>query len=440
MPFPIVAIVGLPNVGKSTLFNRILKRHAAVVDSTPGVTRDRHYAFADWNGIRFSLVDTGGYMPDGEGGQLAAAVREQTLIAAEEADIVLFVTDALSGESEVETELARIIRKKKVQVVHVVNKVDDPSRLALAYEGEQFGLGEPFPVSAQTGNNLAELLDEIANRLQELKPIQPSSPPSEELSLAIIGAPNSGKSSLVNRLVGKPRVVVSDIPGTTRDSIDTILTYHSRAIRLIDTAGLRRRRLGEQGLEFYSTLRSLRALERSDVAAIMVDATLGLTQGDVRLAQNAAESGAGVILAINKWDRLEAESRQSDVWLDEWKRRTPQLGWIPILYISALTGRNAISVVEEALKINERRSVRIPTPELNTTIVPLLQRSPPPAVKGKFIRIKYAAQVSAGPPKFAFFASYANLVPEQYIKFVERLLREHYDFKGVPITISFRGK
>ncbi len=440
MSLPIVAIVGRPNVGKSTLFNRIIKRQQAVVDPSPGVTRDRHYTTAEWIGVQFTLVDTGGFMHDGEGDKLNAAVREQTLIAAEEADVVLLLTDAMAGESEEESELARLIQKRPVKVLLVANKVDDPSKLALAYEGRKFGFGDPFPISAQTGFNVAEMLDEIIRILVEMKPIMPTADPHEELSLAVIGAPNSGKSSLINRLVGKERMVVSDIPGTTRDAIDTLISYHGRSIRLVDTAGLKRKRYGQEGLEFFTSLRTLKALDRCDVAAVMIDATLGITQGDVKLVQTAVDAGAGVILVMNKWDIMEKGEKKSEKLLEDWKRRAPQMSWIPMLYVSATTGRNAISVVEEALAIRELREHRISTSEINNEIIPLLQRTAPPAIKGRFVKVKYGVQVSIKPPKFAFFASYANLIPEQYRRFAERILRERYGFRGVPITIQFRGK
>lgn len=440
MPLPIVAIVGRPNVGKSTLFNRVIKRQQAVVDPAPGVTRDRHYAVAEWTGIQFSLVDTGGYIPDGEGDRLNAAVREQTLIAAEEADVVILLTDAMTGESEEEAELARIILKRSAKALLVANKIDDPSKTALAYEGRRYGLGSPFPISAQTGFNVAEMLDEVVRIIVELKPVMPAAPQFEELSLAVIGAPNSGKSSMVNRLVGKERMVVSDIPGTTRDAVDTIVNYQGKAIRLVDTAGLRRKRYGEQGVEFFTSLRTLRALDRCDVAAVMIDSSLGLTQGDVRLVQTAVDAGVGVIIVMNKWDLLEGGENNAEKFSEDWKRRAPQLAWASMLFVSALSGRKSISIIEEALKIKKNRAYRISTSEINNEIIPLLQRTTPPAVKGKFVKVKYGAQVSVNPPKFAFFASYASLIPDQYYRFTERLIRERYGFHGVPIKIEFRSK
>ncbi len=440
MPLPIVAIVGRPNVGKSTLFNRIIKKHLAVVDPSPGVTRDRNYTEAEWAGVRFTLVDTGGYILPGDGDELADAVREQTLIAANEADIVLLVLDAQAGATEVESELGRIIQRRKAEAILVVNKVDDQSKIALAWEQPNMGLGDPFPVSAQTGFQVAELLDELTERIRRRQPNAPPPGEGEILALAIIGAPNSGKSSLVNRLVGKERMVVSDIPGTTRDSIDTIIQYHGDSVRLVDTAGLRRKRYGVQGIEFYTTLRALRALERCQVAVIMIDAARGLTQGDIKLAQTAADAGVGLLICANKWDAVERDQGRADKWMENWKSLATQLTWAPMLFVSALTGRKAISVIEEALVVKAEREKRVVTSELNEKIVPLIRRTPPPAVKGKFIRIKYGAQVESAPPKFAFFASHANLVPENYRRYVERLIREEYHYRGVPIKVEFRFK
>lgn len=450
MPLPIIAIVGRPNVGKSTLFNRIIKRQDAVVDPTPGVTRDRHYAESDWDGVRFTLVDTGGWTPDGEGDALATAVREQTRIAAEEADIALLVCDAQAGPSNDERDLARILLKSGRPTIVVANKIDDVTRQGLAWEIPNYGLGDPLAASGRTGYMVAELLDVVVAKLRELKPVQPSVPAPEVLSLAIIGAPNSGKSSLVNRLAGKTRMVVSDIPGTTRDSVDTYIHYSGQTIRLVDTAGLRKRRLGEQGLDFYCTLRALRAIENCNVAVVLVDVEKGITQGDIRLAQTAADTGAGVIVAVNKWDKLTAsagsEEVQSspeglaDMWLKEWKRRAPRLNWLPMLFISAVTGRRAVNVIEEALKVKAERLRRIPTSELNESIVPMLQRTPPPSIKGRMVRIKYAAQIDSTPPTFAIFASHAATVGDAYLRFTERIIRERYGFRGVPIRVQFRNK
>ncbi len=440
MSLPIVAIVGRPNVGKSTLFNRIIRRRVAVVDPEPGVTRDRHYAETEWGGVAFTLVDTGGYLPAGKGDELTAAVTEQTLIAAEEADLVLLIADAKASSSDVDLGLARIIIKQDVPAIFVVNKIDDPQQVGLAWELPSVGMGDPHPVSAKTGYLVGDLLDEVAARLQEFKPQLPAMPDAEELSLSIIGAPNSGKSSLVNRLAGEERMVVSEIPGTTRDAVDTVIQYHGRRIRLIDTAGLRRKRFGQQGLEFYCTLRALRALERCDVAAVLIDAAIGLTQGDIRLINLAADSRVGVVLCVNKWDAVEKDPKGADRWLMEWNRKAPSLSWVPVLFISALTGRRSIKVIEEALVVKAEREKHVPTSQLNDNIGPKLIRTPPPAVKGKYIRIKYGTQVQNTPPKFAFFTSHAELIRKPYKRFVEKLIRDKYGFKGVPISIVFREK
>ncbi len=440
MPLPIVAIVGQPNVGKSTLFNRIIRRRQAVVDPKPGVTRDRHYAEAEWDGVSFTLIDTGGYLPARAGNELSAAVTEQTLIAAEEADLVLFLADVETGFSDVELELARVLNRKDVPVIFIANKVDDATKVGMAWELQSVGMGEPLPVSAQTGYLMGDLLDHVAQRLRELKPQLPAAPAEEDLSLAIIGAPNSGKSSLVNRLAGAERMVVSDIPGTTRDAVDTIIQYHGRRIRLIDTAGLRRKRYHQQGLEFYCTLRALRALERCDVAVVLIDAVIGFTQGDVRLINQAAQSGVGVIMGVNKWDAVEKDPRGADRWIAEWKRKAPSLSWVPTLFISALTGRRSIKIIESALNVKAERDKHIPTSRLNGDIGPELARTPPPAVKGKYIRVKYGTQTQDAPPRFIFFTRHAGLIRQPYRRFVEKLIRDKYGFNGVPINVQFREK
>ncbi|MFH0765946.1 MAG: ribosome biogenesis GTPase Der [Calditrichota bacterium] len=440
MPLPIVAIVGRPNVGKSSLFNRVIRRQAAVVDPQPGVTRDRHYAEAEWDGVCFMLVDTGGWLPPGDGDDLTDAVREQTMIASEEADILLFLADAQSGPTDVDQSLARLLRRGKAPILLLANKVDDPIQIGLGYEIAGLGLGEPLPVSAKSGHRIGDMLDSLVRLIRELKPTLPESPAPEILSLAIIGAPNSGKSSLVNRLTGDNRMVVSDIPGTTRDAVDALIKYHGDTIRLIDTAGLRRKRYGQQGLDFYITLRALRAIERADVAAVLIDGTRELTQGDIKLVNQAAEMGAGVIAAVNKWDAVEKDPKSADRWIAEWRWKAPRLSWTPVIFISALTGQRAIRVIERALQVKQERERRISTSELNDAIVARLIQQPPPAVKGKFIHIKYGSQVGSAPPRFAFFTSHADLVGLAYRRFVEKLIRERFGFEGTPIRIVFKEK
>ncbi len=439
MPLPIVAIVGRPNVGKSTLFNRIIRRKQAIVESTPGVTRDRHYAEANWSGVSFTLVDTGGYLPVGEGDELMDSVREQTLIAANEADLIIMMTDAVAGLTDADQELTRIVQKRGCEIMFVANKIDDASRLGMVWE-VSLGIGDPYPISALNGYQVGDLLEGMVDRLKELKPVAGSRSDPHELALAVIGAPNSGKSSLVNKLSGEERMIVSDIPGTTRDSVDTVIKYHNRSIRLIDTAGLKRKRYGQRGLEFYSTLRSIRALERCDVAVVLIDGTLGMTQGNIRLINQAVDQGVGVIIGINKWDIVEKDPKTADEWIEKWRWKAPSLKWIPIYFISALTGQRAIRVVEEAFRVKDELNRRISTTEFNDTVVKILSRTPPPAIKGKNVRVKYAAQVTSKPPTFAFFARYADLVPEHYKRFAERIIREQYTFQGVPVRVVFRKK
>ncbi|MBC8465476.1 ribosome biogenesis GTPase Der [bacterium] len=440
MPLPIVVIIGRPNVGKSTLFNRAIKRRSAVIDPTPGVTRDRNYAEALWNGERYTLVDTGGYLPSSYSDVITEAVREQTLIAADQADLILFVFDAVSGITDIDKEIALIISKKDCPVMFVANKIDDTSQSGLAYESTLPGMNDMCPASAKTGFQFAEMLDELVNKLKEQNLLRNPKRNREELALAIIGAPNSGKSSLVNRLSGDIRMVVSDIPGTTRDSIDTIINYHGKSFRVIDTAGLVRKRWGLKGIEFYTTLRSIRALDRADVTLIMIDAMKGITQGDQRLVNQAADKGNGIIIAVNKWDVFEKDAKSADDWLKEWKRRMPTFSWVPIIFISALTGQRAIKVIEYAINVNKERNRRIPTSELNEQVGKILLRKPPPAIKGKNIKVKYLSQVSISPPHFKLFASNYSYVNKPYYRFVERVIRENYGFTGTPIKLTFGAK
>lgn len=440
MALPVVVIVGRPNVGKSTMFNRIIRSNVAVVDPTPGITRDRNYAEAEWNGLSFTLVDTGGWLPIGGGDELADAVTEQTLIAAREADFIIFTVDGLSGLTEHDRQLAKIIHKQNTPVLFVINKVDDVSQIGLAYESAALGLGEPSPCSARTGYMFAEMLDDLARQLKELNLERSAKNNVDELSIAIIGAPNAGKSSLVNRLSGDERMVVSDIPGTTRDAIDTIIKYHGKSIRLIDTAGLKRKRFGQRGLEFYMSLRALRSLDRCDVAVIMIDATLGLTQGDMKLINEAEDRGVGIVLAVNKWDAVEKDAKTADEWLENWRFRMPNYGWVPVMFISALTGQRSIKIIANAMEVAEQRRMRVKTSDFNDKVVAILQRKPPSAVKGKLVRIKYGNQVAVNPPYFVFSASHAGLISRQYKRFVERIIRENYGFRGTPVRLGFKGK
>ncbi len=441
MSLPIVAIIGRPNVGKSTLFNRIIRKRKAVVDPQPGVTRDRHYAEAEWAGRYFLLVDTGGYMSVKDGDRFADVVTAQSMVAAEEADVILFLTDAMTGFSEIENSLVKTFLQNDCKTILVANKIDDPSKLGQAWDLPNLGLGEPFSISALNGFQVGDLLEEVVNLLPEVKDVDEfESGESEDLSLAVIGAPNSGKSSLVNKLSGSQRMVVSDIPGTTRDSIDTVIQYKDKSIRLIDTAGLKRRRFGEKGLEFYCTLRAIRSLDRSEVAVIMSDASTGITQGDIRLVYQAVESGTGIMLAINKWDLLETDPKIGDRWLEEWRRLVPSLQWVPLVFISALTGRRVEKILDKAEIIAENRNQKLSTSDLNEMLISRLKRNPPPAVKGKYIKVKYAAQVKSSPPLIVVFASHAELIGKAYNRYVENQIRELFGFEGVPLKVVFRVK
>lgn len=431
----LVAIVGRPNVGKSTLFNRLVGGKEAIVDSQPGVTRDRIYGMSDWNGKRFMLIDTGGFIPGTED-TMEKAIREQALIAVEDADSIIFVCDGKDGITSFDQDIAKILRTSSKPITLVINKCDNVSSEFDSYEFHRLGIGEPFAISAANGRNTGDFLDNV------VAPFQPNDAEDEDprLKIAFVGKPNVGKSSLTNALLGKDRSIVTDIPGTTRDSIDSIIKYYGEEIVLIDTAGLRRRSRVSENIEMYSILRTSRAIERCDVAVVILDATLGLEDQDKKIINQVEEERKGIIIAVNKWDLVEKDSKTADNYTKNIQSLIRTFPYIPVMYISALTKQRITKVIETAIEIKKRRQTRIKTSLLNQTLLPELDRKPAPSIKGKDLRINYLTQLGVEPPMFAFFMNHPQLLPDSYKRFMESVLRSHFDFTGTPISFLFRKK
>ena len=430
----LVAIVGRPNVGKSTLFNRIIEERHAIVEGQPGVTRDRLYAKADWAGKHFQIVDTGGIVPQSED-VFDKAIREQAMLAIEEADVIVFAVDGRDGVTPVDSDIAKILRSSSKPVVLVVNKCDNAAADLNAAEFYSLGLGEPFAISALNGRSTGDFLDAVVAEIED-----DTDQEDTRLKIAIVGRPNVGKSSLTNALLGKDRMVVTPIAGTTRDAIDSVLTYYGEQIILIDTAGLRRRSNISESVELYSTMRTARAIDRSDVTIVVVDATQGLEAQDKRIISDAEVARKGLIIALNKWDLIEKDTKTADAFIKKIKEELPTLDYVPIITISAVTKQRITKVIEMAKEIQARRCVRIPTHELNEELIAMLERTPPPSVKGRDLRINYVTQVKTEPPLFAFFLNFPELLPDAYKRFIERQLRKLHDFEGVPISFVFRKK
>ncbi len=431
----LVAIVGRPNVGKSTLFNRLVGERSAIVESEPGVTRDRLYGKSDWNGKHFILIDTGGFIPGSEN-TMERAIREQAMIAIDEADAIIFVCDGRDGVTPFDNDIASILRTSKKDVVLVVNKCDNNEQINYAHEFYSLGLDEPFAVSALNGKNTGDFLDEVTKNLKDYDPDEEDI----RLKIAVVGRPNAGKSSLTNALLGRDRMIVTDIPGTTRDAIDSIVRFHGEEIVLIDTAGLRKKSQIRDNIEMYSTLRTSRAIERCDVAVVMLDATRGFEDQDKKIINQINDARKGIIVAVNKWDLVEKDEKTADQFTKNFYDEMQTFSWVPLTYISAITKQRITKVIEMAKVIKEKRSFRIKTSELNEVLLAELDKTPPPAVRGYDLRINYITQVSTEPPVFAFFANHPQLIPDSYKRFIERVLRKHFDFEGTPVSFIFRKK
>jgi GTP-binding protein len=432
-----VAIVGRPNVGKSTLFNRILGRRVAIVAARPGVTRDRQFAVADWAGHAFRLVDTGGILDDDEG-PIDREVRRQVMTAVENADVILFVVDGRFGVHPVDEHVAALMRKSGRPIVLAVNKLDEPGTAIAQHEFHRLGLAEPVPVSALSGRGSGDLLDRVVAALPPL----PEVPAGDVgLRLAVIGKPNVGKSSFVNRLLGEERVLVHDEAGTTRDAIDTFLEFEGEQMCLIDTAGLRRRSRVDDDVEFYSRLRAASAIERADVCALVVDCREGVTNQDFRIGEQAWEAGCGLILVANKWDLI--EDRGPDViarFERELRERAAYLRWVPIVTTSALSGKRVQRVLEVARQVRDERRRRIPTAEVNRVLRALVGRQQPPQGPRGDVKILYGSQVATAPPTFVVWVNRPRDLVESYIRYLHNGFREAWGFHGAPLRIRTRAR
>lgn len=432
----IVAIVGRPNVGKSTLFNRLIEERKAIVDETSGVTRDRQYGHSDWNGKQFSVIDTGGYVMGGDD-TFEEEIRKQVQLAIEEADVILFLVDAKEGLTPMDEDVADMLRRCNKKVMLVVNKVDNPARMNDVPEFYALGLGEVYPIAGITGSGTGELLDAVVEDFDEGQ-----DDPLEDLPrITVVGRPNVGKSSFINTITGTERNIVTPIAGTTRDSIYTHYNLFGFDFNFVDTAGLRKKKKVDEDLEFYSVLRSVRAIENSDVCILMLDASQGIEQQDLNIFSLIQRNHKGVVIVVNKWDLIEKETNTHKHFEDAIKSRIAPFDDVPIIFTSVINKQRIYKVLEAAKQVYEARSRRISTSELNEALLPIVkEQNPPPAWKGKFIKIKYITQLPTAYPQFVFFCNLPQYIRDPYRRFVENRMREIWDFKGVPMNVYFRAK
>ena len=436
MSKPTVAIVGRPNVGKSTLFNRILGGRPAIVSERPGTTRDRHFGDAEWQGRRFWVVDTGGLLPESDD-SMDRAIRRQVEFALAESDVVVFLVDGKEGVHPVDQAIGERLRRAQGPVVLAVNKLDDLERSTAQLDFYQLGFGQPIGVSAAVGKGSGDLLDAVVERLPPYDPAESE----DTIGVAVVGRPNVGKSSLVNRLLGQERHVVAVEAGTTRDAIDSLLRYRGKNLNFIDTAGLRRRAKVQDDLEFYSTLRTERAVERAEVCVLVVDATVGLHNQDLRIATEAWDRGCGLVVAVNKWDLVEEkETNTAHRGQQELIAKAPFLRHVPFVYVSALTGQRARNVLDHILEVAHAREQRVPTAEVNRVLGSLLERSGPPQKPGEEVKLLYASQIGTAPPTFAIVSNRPRDVPESYQRYLANGFREVWPFPGSPLRLKFTSR
>jgi GTP-binding protein len=431
----ILAIVGRPNVGKSTFFNRLTQTRQAIVEETSGVTRDRHYGNADWNGVEFSVIDTGGYVV-GSDDIFEEEIRKQVSLAIEESDVIVFMVDVKEGITGMDEDVANILRRIDKPVFLVVNKADNPQRINLAGEFYALGLGEVFPVSSINGSGTGDLLDQV---VKEFKPEKEEDVPDLP-KIAVIGRPNVGKSSLINALIGEERNIVTPIAGTTRDSIYIPYNSFGFDFLFVDTAGLRKKKKVSEDIEFYSVMRSIRAIEKADVCLLMIDARDGIESQDLNILGLCEKNNKGVVLVINKWDLVKKETNTHIEYQEAILKRTAPFTDIPVIFTSVSEKQRILKVLELAREVYTNRSRNIPTAKLNDTLLPLIEKYSPPLVRGQRVKIKYITQLKLAYPAFAFFSNRPDDIKEPYQRYLENQIRKHFNFSGVPITLYFRKK
>lgn len=431
----LVAIVGRPNVGKSTLFNRLVESREAIVDDQSGVTRDRHYGVSDWVGKNFTVVDTGGYVAHSDD-IYESAIREQVVIALEEASIILFMVDVTTGITDLDDEIAKILRKSKKPVFVVANKVDNNQLVNEVHAFHNFGLGEVFGISAMTGSGSGELMDALLPHLFDDYEDTDSLLPR----YAIVGRPNVGKSSIINAFVGTPRNIVTPIAGTTRDAINIKYEQFGHEFMLVDTAGLRKKTKVSENIEFYSVMRTIKAIEQADVCILMLDATEGIESQDVNIFHLIEKNRKGAVILVNKWDLVEKDHTSTKKFEEMIRAKIAPFTDVPIVFTSVIQKQRIFKAIEVADKVYNDRKKKIPTSKLNDILLPIIENNPPPSVKGKYVKIKYITQLSGVAPTFAFFCNLPQYIQESYRRFLENKIRENFDFSGVPITIFFRQK
>ena len=432
----IVAIVGRPNVGKSTFFNRLIQRREAIVDSVSGVTRDRHYGKTDWNGRTFSVIDTGGYIVGSED-VFEEEIDKQVKLAIDEADAIIFMVDVESGVTPMDEDVADLLRRVKKPVFLAVNKVDNNKRLETAVEFYSLGLGEFFPIASTNGSGTGELLDAVVEALPE----KPEEEESELPRFAVVGRPNAGKSSFINALIGEERYIVTDIAGTTRDSIDTKYNRFGFEFNLVDTAGIRRKSKVKEDLEFYSVMRSIRAIEHCDVCLLVMDATRGFDGQVQNIFWLAERNRKGVVILVNKWDLVEdKETNTMKEYEQRIRKEMEPFVDVPIIFMSVLNKQRIFKAIETAVEVYNNRSKKIKTSELNEIMLPIIEAFPPPATKGKYVKIKFCMQLPTPQPQFAFFCNLPQYVKDSYKRFLENKLRKEFNFTGVPVSVYFRKK
>ena len=437
MKLPVIAVVGRPNVGKSTFFNRVIGQRLAIVEDQPGVTRDRHFAKAEWNGRHFYIVDTGG-MVEGSDEEMDRLIREQVLAAIDEADLVVLLVDGRDGPNPHDYAIAERLRRSRRPAVLLVNKVDNlgaPTSLQ-HHDFWDLGLGEPYPVSSLSGKGSGDVLDIMVEHLPE----SDAQEEEDEIRVAVVGVPNVGKSSLVNRMLGEDRVVVSEVAGTTRDAIDTPMTYQGQRLVFVDTAGLRRQSRVHESVEYYSGLRTERAIERADVCLLMIDATEPIHNQDLRIAQRAWDAGCGLIIVANKWDLVEKETMTAPHFEKALREKAPFLEWVPILFTSAATGQRVHKALDLILEVQEARTRRVATHEVNEVIRDLVAHARPPHTQGHPVKLYYATQVAVKPPTFVIWSNLPDAIPESYMRYIQNGFRKAWGFLGAPLRLNLRRR